>query len=545
MSSSEGAAEGVAPETLAIAESSALYHRDQHENRWVLLAKNAGHNMVRALSSSLVSVLLPLVLLALLPHQEYAAWALVFSLSAYVLYLDLGIPTSVQAIVGRSDGPGNRFLSVCAAFAGLRIVAVLAVVCVAAAILAATSMGWLFPSIPFRLQRDAQFALVIATLGPVSNLVANTVGAYFAGQQRSHIPTSIIAPSRLLSMALAAVGAGLTSNLLIVSLSYSIPLLAGAIALLLRFLHEARGTKLDAPPEAVIVPTAGVKYLLGFSGPLIIWNMSMLLVSGLGLAIVARLDYQAIVPYSFATILVAAVSGVDSALMAPILPEMGRSHSRSGMRLVADLTHRITPINSAFLMITTGTLILLAPVLVRVLAPSAGNSIQEAVAITALLLVAIALRLSLTPVSLAFIATKRHHRVIVPPIVEAVVTLALSIWLGVCFGAVGVAAGALLGAILGVALALGMSLRLARFTDASASRLLSSGVVRPLTAILPAILAAAVVQSAGLSDLLSGLLISMAGLVLSVTAMWSFGISRESRQAVRGQISALRKRRGR
>jgi len=251
----------------------------QPTSRVALLVRNAAHNLVRAAASSLVSVLLPLVLLALLPHQEYAAWALVFSLAAYVLYLDFGIPTTVQAIVGRSEGSNDPRSALDAEYAGLKVVALLSALCIAAAFAASLSLHSLFPSVPNQLIGEAQFALVIVTIGQLSNLVANTSSAYFAGQQRSHIPTSIVAPSRLLSMALSVGGAILTHNLTLIALCYAVPLFAGTAILLLRFWAEARASLGGQIGRSSVDTALGVKYLLSYSGPLIVWNMSMLLIS--------------------------------------------------------------------------------------------------------------------------------------------------------------------------------------------------------------------------------------------------------------------------
>jgi O-antigen/teichoic acid export membrane protein len=505
-------------------------------NRVVLLAKNAGHNLVRALSSSLVSVLLPLVLLALLPHQIYAAWALVFSLAAYVLYLDLGVPTSVQAIVGRSDGSTDQRGAISAAASGLKVVSALIVVCLIVAGIGAMSLDVLFPSMSKWILSQAGWALVIITVGALSNLLANTGAAYFAGQQRSHIPTAVIAPSRVISMAAAVSTSAITDNLVPIAIGYTVPLLVGAAVLLLRFADESRRV-VDRSAKSVLETPVGIRYLLGYSGPLILWNLSMLLVTGIGLAIVARVDYSAVVAYSFATILVAAITGVDSAFMAPVLPELGRSYSLNGMRRVAELVTKISALNSAFVVTAVAGLILLAPVLVTLLAPTASENLPQTLAIIVLLLSSVAVRLSMSPMSLAFIATKKHHKVIAPPLIEALSTAVLSVAFGSQFGAIGVALGAFAGAVVGVVLTLTWSLHLASFDDVSSRQLCVGAVFRPAVVLLSAVLCAFIALQAGAPGTLSGWLTLLVGAVVTLILVWFVGLSAEARKEVSGQVN--------
>jgi len=505
--------------------------------------RNSGHNLVRALSSSFVSVLLPLMLIAVLPHSLYAAWAIVYGLAAYVLFLDLGVPTAVQTIVARGEGLNEPRVSIAAELSGLKVMSAIVAVCLIGAVGVASTLRVFFPAIPESAIQEAQVALVVISTGQLSNLVANTVSAYFAGQQRNHIPTALIAPSRIISMMLAATAALLYQDLIFIAVCYAAPLVLGTSILALRFWNETRalsGFSLDSGPLRQQV--VNVRYLLSYSGPLIIWNLAGLVISGTGLVIVARLDYPSIISYSFGSVLVAAQVGLGNALTGPVLPELGRLHGASGIGAVEILTRQATRLNGLFALGAAGILVGTVPFLSHVFLAGTKQPPFQIFAIVTLLVTASALRSCMTPLSLAFIATKRHHRVIAPPVLEAVLTLILSLGLGFAMGATGVALGVFLGALSSLLITLTWSIRLTRLQSIGRQSLLRDGVLKPLLVVGPMYVAGLLIELTNSWDGLTGYGFISIGFAGSLTLAISSGLDSTSRVYLMRRVTSIVRR---
>lgn len=498
--------------------------------RALLLARNALANILRAFSSSAVTVLLPLCLIVILGHSEYSVWALIFSLGAFVTYFDLGVPTTVQAMVGRAVSSGDLQTAARVTRSGLKISGVVSSVCLVTALSCGFALGKIFPSVPTEFEVSATLALVAIVVGQTSTLLGNTVSAFFAGQQRSFVPALILAPARILSL-LAALAAALASGELVpTAVAYAAPLIIGTVVLFVRFVAESpRGARKMVHTLGNDKQQYGVIALLRYSGPLVIWGLCMLLTTGTGVILVARFDYAAVVPYSIAALMVAAVAGLESAITAPLLPELARVHDREGANRVSYLTKAFSQLNGVFLVAVVAGLLVLSPWMLPLLAKEADGDLIEYWPILAILLVGSAIHLAGTPLSLALIATKTHTKAVLPPVVEASVSLALSVLLGARFGAIGVALGVLIGAVVGLCLTFTWSVKLSGVLQVPAWAILYSTAIRPFAALLPVPVVTTFVIFHDDLGILGGLLLGIASLLVCYLSLWFFALSKEVR----------------
>lgn len=462
-------------------------------SRLRLLLVNSSANLIRALSSSAINVVLPVILVIALAPTLYPVWALAFSLSAFVLYLDLGVPTSVQALVGRASANGSTRSSLSATRSGLAITAVAGIFSILVLASAGIGASLLFPDLPARYAPEFAVTLIILGAGQVLGLLANVLGAFFSGNQRSHVPMFVLVPGRLLSAALAVILALTTGDIRLAAVGFAIPLLVSTVILGVLLLRERAGI------QTLSGASVGILSLLKYSGPLIVWNISMLLITGLGVVLVGRFDFAAVALYSLAMVAVAGLSAVEASLTAPLLPELGRRWETSAMipGVLDGVLRTFLRLNATFIAVASAGVVLGGALVLELGWLDEGVAIQNASLILCVVLVATALRLAMTPLSLAYIASKTHTRVVFPPVIEAAVNLAASVGLGLWLGALGVALGYLVGAVLGVAMMIGWAMRRSGVVRLPPVEVVRLTVLRPM---LPLVFAMSGVLILDLSD---------------------------------------------
>lgn len=442
-----------------------------------VLARNSFANLIRVASTSLVALLVPVVLVATLRPDLYAVWALLFGLAGFVLYLDFGLPASVQTLVSRDSASGSPAAARAHGVSGMAWSAAIGAVMLAALAVAAANADVLFPALGGVDRMRVVAVVLLLGVGNVATFVGNTAASYFAGLQRSAIAAATLVPGRVASLLIAVPVAAVTQDLVLVAASYALPLSAGGIAMVVQVLRAPRDGRPSSRDRLLV---------LRFSGPLAMWSVYMLCISGVGILVVGRVDFRAVAVFSLGAAFASALTAVVTALVSPVLSELGRSHAAQDRARFTGLVLTGTRVDGA--LVAMGVVGIEAAYLVAApfLSRSQGVPVDEASLIIAFAVLASGLRLTVTPLTFSFVAAGAHRKLLLPPLCEAVLTLAATIGLGVAFGGAGVAAGMLVGAIGGVTLALVWSHRVTGVVDASAPRLAVAAVGRPLVAVLPA-----------------------------------------------------------
>jgi|GEM_PF-3474062 len=415
---------------------------------------NSFANLVRAASGSFENIVLPVVLIAVLSRADYSNWALVFSIAAYITYLDFGLQTATQALVARSLAARDEFSAAQAARAGLRVYFTVAGCALLVAAMTARTLPVLFPDIPNGTVDEASLTLLVLAAGQAANLGVNVVAGYYAGAHRSHVTAYSIAIARCVSLALSVWGACAGQTLPVIALGYSCPLALTFVAVLVKVLRETRLARTgDERQRARERITA--RSLLRYSGPLVLWNVCSIFVGAAGTAIVGRVDYAAVAYFSIAMMLTIAVTGIDNALLQPFLTNIGRS-------IASDSETRASAVLSA-LRLNSGLLLLLITIgmgayVVMGRQGLVSDSVTSLLT-TALVVAATGVRLAMTPFNMAFLSSNDHRRIIAQPIIEAAVAVGAGLALGAVFGALGVAYASFASALIAVAMLLLWSLR--------------------------------------------------------------------------------------
>lgn len=501
-------------------------------SRFAVLVRNAGWNLLRGLASSGVSVVLPVALAAILGVSEYRAWALVFGLAAFVGYLDLGIPTSVQALVARAHAVGSQQGMARAGTVGILVVAVLCAITVAIAVVVALFLGLLFPAVPGTLRDATGVALVAITVGQTSNLLGNVAAAYFAGQQRAKVSALVLTPARLVALGLALLAAFTGGGLEVIAMGFAGPLVLGALVMLALVAAEAAG-RLSADFSRVLWREAGS--LISYSGPLMLWSFCVLFTSGAGVVVVGRLDYANVAVYSFGTVIASALIGFQSAVSGPLLPEFAARWVSKQYAALAEMLSAATALNGAALFGLAGVVTAMLPVLL-----SGFLAVQESGTswlIVTVVVIGNVVHLLGGPLSIAFIASGRHARILFPPLIEALLSVGLSIVLGIVLGALGVAVAELVAALIGLMLGFSWSIRRAGLPAVSGRTLAKTGLLRPLAAFSPFVLAC--LAQVLLPGSWVGITLGAGFFAIGVVAVLGFGLPRST---AKGLIARLRSR---
>lgn len=408
-----------------------------------VVAANAAANLIRGASSSLLNLVLPLALIRMFSVQEYAVWVLIFSVSLYALYLDLGLVSSISTLVARAEAAGRRGLAKKYVAAGIHMITVTAIVLLAAYAAVAVNLGSLFPNVPDPMKASAGWALILLGGSQIAVLYSNVLVGYFVGLQRSRIPATITAIGKVgvfvVTVAIAATGAGLV----MIAVVYFSTTTLYCLTLFAFYVVETRDW------SWIVGWSGALRAVLALSGVLGVFSLCMLFISGLDAAVVARFAYSDLAPYGVAASLSTLVVGLFGALLAPLFPEFSRMAQQGRTVRVVDLLIQISEMLTQCLLGILGVLVVVSPEVLRLVA---GQHLSvPAYPLTVLLLVAAVARTGATPLSVAIVALQDRRAILLAPaLAETVVNITASIVLCAHIGAFGVAIGTIAGALTGV-----------------------------------------------------------------------------------------------
>ena len=402
---------------------------------------NALFNLAGGASAGCMVLFLPYLLNRVLSQADYAIWVLGFQVAIYVPMFGLGIQQLLnRAIAHHLARDEHEHLHRNLASSLFILI-----------VLAGAALLFVFVSAPFVTRiTDAQGASnlmierVWLKVGGAASLGLFSLFFFgcFGGQQRyewENIYKAIISVG-FIALIICTLGFGLTITPTLLANLYIVSIGCGLLFLIWRYAMQRELPVLRLRDWHM--PTVK-SYLRGMYG-LSVWQIGVLMFSGLDLWIVAKIDFAAVPGYAIALSFLAFVNGAVAALAGPCLPRFAAELSKSECGIFKSI---FIPFQSRVLLLLSGLFacIILCPsalwtFLLRESAPSFNL-------VFPILLLATCLRLVTLLYSLAVIAANVQHRIILSPLVEGVVNLTSSVILAYWFGAIGVAIGTLLGAI--------------------------------------------------------------------------------------------------
>ena len=447
------------------------------------LSQNILASLARVIAVSLVALLLPAYLTHHLPVTTYAAWVLIIQLAAYVSYLDLGIQTGVSKFVAEFDARGD------VAGAGRHASAGLVLMCFAGllGLLLTCGLAWqvprLFHDMPSNLYHEVRVSVLLIGASLSFGLVCAVYSAVFLGLQRYWIPMSITIANRVSYAAIVVVIVTLRGSLEAMGIAVAaVNVLTGLLQVLA---WRERASHIHVSTRAS--DSRVLKNVTRFCSLQSVWMMAMLCIAGLDVTIVGHYDYVQTAYYSIATLPVAFILMIISAMLNPLMPASSALSTQRPPVEMGELAARVTRYSSVILLLTGLPLIVFGYPILRLWVGE--QYALHTLPYLRILVFANIIRNLCAPYATMIVATDRQSAAITAAISEAVVNLGCSIYLAARFGAVGVAIGTVLGAFVSIALHFGITMRFTRGTLAI-SRLgfFVKGMLRPAVIAVPSLL---------------------------------------------------------
>lgn len=447
------------------------------------LSRNILASLARVIAVSLVALVLPAYLTYHLPVTTYAAWVLIIQLAAYVSYLDLGIQTGVSKFVAEFDARGDT------AGAGRHASAGLALMFFAGALglLLTCGLAWqvprLFHNMPTNLYHDVRVSVLLVGASLSFGLVCAVYSAVFLGLQRYWIPMSITIINRFSYAAIVVVIVALRGSLEAMGIAVAVVNVVTGLLQVLAWRERASHVRVSLRSADYGV----FKNVTRFCSLQSVWMMAMLCISGLDVTIVGHYDYLQTAYYSIATLPVAFVLMIMSAMLNPLMPASSALSTHRTPGEMGELVARVTRYSVLVLLLTGLPLLVFGYPILRLWVGA--QYALHTLPYLRILVFANIIRNLCAPYVTVIVATDRQSAAIAAAVSEAVVNLGASIYLASRYGAIGVAIGTVLGAFVSVALHFGITMRFTHRTLAIPRlRLFAKGILRPAVIAIPSLL---------------------------------------------------------
>lgn len=417
-----------------------------------VILRNVAANLASGVAGALLAVVLPPFLVRLMDRNTYSVWALLLQIGGYSGVLNFGFQTAVARYVAHASARKNSEYRDEIISTSIILLAVSAMIGIIAMVTLSAYLPFLFPAIPMYLQKFAKLALIWVGISLAVGLPFSVINGIFTGLQRNEVPAIIIIISRFFT------GVGLV---LAAKLGYSLVGMAVVFfgVNLMTYGIQWLSLKKILPDIQISfkkVSRSSVHELVDYCTSLTVWNMAVLLVSGLNLAIVARFDFPSVGAFAIALSLIALLQGAQGAVMNVFLPvgaalEANGDRERLSRLLIATTRWNIFTLGGGLMVY-----FIIGPFL---LIKYVGSSYFGPVAsILNVLLLGHITRLSMAPFAVLAIAAGDHRKVILSPLIEGFTNVGISLMLGARYGAIGVAWGTFIGSTAGVLLHLFMNL---------------------------------------------------------------------------------------
>ena len=411
-----------------------------------LYQTNALLNLAGGASSACMVLILPYLLNRLLSQQDYAIWVLGFQAVLYVPMLGLGIHQILNRTIAHSLALGDFSQLQRQLGSGFLLVLLLASMVGTLVWVSSPYVGLLSGA---SSGADQQIGLVWRTIGSGASvgLLSLFFFGCFGGQQRYEWENAYKAMIALgfLSVVWWADIQAITLTPLTLAFAY-VMVIGGAMTLLVwRFIYSDVFSWRMLKEWHFPTVKSYLRSMYGYG----VWQIGILMVSGLDLWIVARVNFAAVPGYAIALSFLVFLSGSISAIAGPCLPLFAAHLAKADQSAFVVL----------FLVWQKRLLVLVAALCTLLwFTPNAfwqfllQDSAPIFTQVFPILLLASCLRLSTLLYSLAILSANLQHRIVLSPLVEGLVNLACSVLLGLYIGVIGVALGTLLGALVCLAL---------------------------------------------------------------------------------------------
>lgn len=409
-----------------------------------LFLKNAVANVLGGAGSALFNLLLPALVVRHLGKLEFSVWSLALQVLIYLQIFGFGVQTAMTKFIAQGHELDDLEDQRKTLKAGIVLVSGFVLLAILAVVLLVIFYPLLFSNVPAEFVGEFRICIFLIGISAAWQLFALIPMGLFFGLHRNIIPVGGQFFVRMLSLLLLWVVLQQGAGLVVLSLTMA---LCGALIVPINFLAIKRWAS-SLTVSLAPLDKFRFKELLAYCANLAVWNIAMLLVSGLAIMLVGYFDFTNVAAYSLAATVITIMVGVQQAIISPLLPAGSKLNARAETRgQLGGLLIRATGICIFGLLLSVFLLKFFgAPLLKAWLGKGYSENVLELLLILA---VANLIRNVALPYSMLLLAINMQKEVRLTVIVEGVTTLAASVIMAYYYGALGVAYGALIGATCG------------------------------------------------------------------------------------------------
>jgi O-antigen/teichoic acid export membrane protein len=480
-------------------------------------------NLVTAASNASLLLVVPAMFVRSLTGPEFAVWALVLQIAGYTGLLTLGLQDAVGRYVAYHQERGD-------AAAGQQFFdTAFWLLCAAAAIGSGTfavlglRLASLFPQVPTTLvpfARDMLWAVGV-TLSVGLPFVA--FSGVLIGLRRNDVVAAVLGTAKFVLTILLGLIAWEFHSLLWLTVCFVTVNGLSYVAL------WAACRRITGARVHFRIPDGrSLREVWSYCGTMLVWQISMLMITGLDVIIVGRVDFPALPAYTVSLVPVALLTGAMPALFSPLL-QVGATYAARGQESqLGPLLERSTRLATIVLASAAAMLLLFDRELLT--AWLGAGLAAKAAPLLVLVVIGHALRQVAFPYTTLLLSTNQHRQLVLSPIVEGLANVLVAVVAGRAFGALGVACAVVVGAAVGQLLNYFYNLPRTHGRSFDRRGLVVRSVMLPLLCFVPAILWVPM-SGFGLSEHLSAA-VRMALLLISCGLVWRYSVDQVEKHAV-------------
>jgi O-antigen/teichoic acid export membrane protein len=410
------------------------------------MIRNAIWNVTAGLSSAILTIALPPILVRLMPVETFGAWVFCLQVAGYMNILGLGLQAVVSKMVAVAVALGNTAGRDAALSTAVLMLLLAGLIGMGGMVLFSICLSGFFPSAEADLILDMQQALLLLGASFALMLPSTAFNGLFIGIERNLYYAIPAILTKIITFAVVILAWFYNQTLAAMGLGWFGATAAGTAILVIFWLKYVPNRQISIR----LVSRAAAAELVRDALGLTVWNIAMLLVSGAHLLIVARVAHKDVGIYAIASSLALFIAGLMGAFAGAITPRAANLIAQRQHQALAEIAKSMTLVIIGLGCASTLLLAAWADWLLRLWG---GKAFTEAApAILSILAFAHCVRnLGLVYVMIAVGGGRQRH-MLVTPMVEGLVSVSASVVLGARYGSIGVAAGMLIGAVVGIGL---------------------------------------------------------------------------------------------
>lgn len=403
------------------------------------LMKNSLANIVNGFSSVILGIVISPFLVRTLSVESFSVWSLLLQIGALFALLGFGSQLAVGRFITETkikdsslDALAVLKNALLITFIGIGIGGILIFII-------HHFFGLIFPDIDGALLYQAKIGFLYITFAYLVNVLSSVAIGYFVGLERNDIPAVI----NIIFRTLQGVG-------LVISAQYGLIIMATlylAINIISCFVLFYLVNKQEALTAITRVDgSANFKVYVKYCAGLAVWNLSMLLVSGVDNIVIGRYDFSAVGIFAIASMFVTAYVGFIGAGVSPLIQPLIKLYKeekhQSIERIMLVTTLLIFSINCIAILFTMTCSETILTLLY-------GEKYSPEMRLILILLVAVnALRLAGSSFSIVILSQSKHGKIALYPLLEGSLNLLFSLILVQEYGVYGVIAGTCIAAFI-------------------------------------------------------------------------------------------------